>query len=255
MGWLEPALPDGLSAIAGLVLVFASFFTSALTAAFGVGGGIAMLALMGVFLPVASLIPVHGAVQLGSNTGRAWHQRAAIRWPMLWPFAAGAVAGAALGAIVAVELPDAPLKIVLGLFVILVTWTKIPGFDRLSAGGLVLGGGVISALTMLLGATGPLISAFFGQVISDDRKALVATHAAGMTMLHALKIIAFGLLGFAFWQWLPLVVAMIATGYVGTVYGTRLLHALPEKSFRLGFKILLTLLALDLVRRGIIAIN
>ena len=29
-----------------------------------------MLALMGLFVPVAALIPVQGAVQLGSNTGR-----------------------------------------------------------------------------------------------------------------------------------------------------------------------------------------
>ncbi len=254
MEWFAAALPEGLGATAALILIAASFFTSALTAAFGVGGGIAMLALMGVFLPVAALIPVHGAVQLGSNTGRAWHQRAGIRWPMLWPFLAGAVIGGAAGAFLAVELPDAPLKIILGLFVIIVTWAKVPGFDRLSAAGLVVGGAVISALTMLLGATGPLFSAFFGRVISDDRKSLVATHAAGMTMLHTLKIVAFGALGFAFWQWLPLVAAMIVTGYIGTVYGTRLLHALPEKSFRTGFKLLLTLLALDLVRRGVVAL-
>ena len=142
------------------------------------------------------------------------------------------------GATVAVELPDAPLKIVLGLFVVAATWMRIPGFDRLSAAGLIVGGGVISALTMALGATGTLISAFFGQAIHDDRKALVATHAAGMTMLHAFKIVAFGVLGFAFWRWLPLVAAMIGSGYVGTIHGTRLLHALP----------------VDLVRRGALAL-
>ncbi len=247
-------LPEGLALTAAAILIAASFFTSALTAAFGVGGGVAMLALMGLFLPVAALIPVHGAVQLGSNTGRAWHQRANICWPMLWPFLAGAVFGAAAGAGLAVELPDTWLKLLLGLFVVIVTWTKIPGFDRLSGAGLVVGGAIISALTMLLGATGPLISAFFGQVISGDRKALVATHAASMTMLHALKIAAFGVLGFAFWTWLPLVAAMIFTGYIGTVYGTRLLNALPEKTFRLGFKLLLTVLAIDLVRRGLAGI-
>jgi len=29
-------------------------------------------------IPVAALIPVHGLIQLGSNTGRAWHQRVHI---------------------------------------------------------------------------------------------------------------------------------------------------------------------------------
>ena len=72
-------LPEGLAPAVAALLVVASSFTSALTAAFGLGGGIAMLALMGLFVPVAALIPVHGAVQLGSNTGRAWHQRANVR--------------------------------------------------------------------------------------------------------------------------------------------------------------------------------
>ena len=76
MQTLASFLPEGIGVGAALLLVVASFFTSALTAAFGVGGGVAMLALMGLFVPVAALIPVHGTVQLGSNTGRAWHQRA-----------------------------------------------------------------------------------------------------------------------------------------------------------------------------------
>lgn len=254
MDWVLSLLPEGINVLPAAILIIASFFTSALTAAFGVGGGVALLAVMGVFLPVAALIPVHGAVQLGSNTGRAWHQRAGIRWPILVPFLAGATVGAAAGALTAVELPDGALKLLLGCFVIVVTWAKVPGFDRLTAVGFVVGGAIISALTMLIGAGGPLISAFFGQVIADDRRALVATHAAGMTMLHTLKIFAFGALGFAFWSWLPLIIAMIVTGYVGTVFGSRLLFALPEQRFRLVFKVLLTLLALDLARRGLMTL-
>ena len=49
----------------------------------------------------------------------------------------------------------------------------------------------------------------------------MATHAAAMVAQHGLKIVAFGLAGFAFGQWLPMVVAMIVTGYLGTRYGTR----------------------------------
>ena len=76
MDAISGLVPSGLEPAAAIILVTASFFTSALTAAFGVGGGVFMLALMGLMVPVAALIPVHGAVQLGSNTGRAWHQRA-----------------------------------------------------------------------------------------------------------------------------------------------------------------------------------
>ncbi|QDZ03181.1 sulfite exporter TauE/SafE family protein [Nitratireductor mangrovi] len=247
-------LPDALPGLPAAVLVVASFFTSALTAAFGVGGGVAMLALMGLFIPVAALIPVHGAVQLGSNTGRAWHQRANVRLGIAIPFVIGSIVGAVGGAFFVVQLPDALLKLGLGLFVIAVTWTKIPGADRLGAAGLTLGSAVLAFVTMFVGATGPLLSAFFAQLFPDDRRALVATHAAGMTVQHALKIVVFGLAGFAFWQWLPLIVLMIGSGYLGTVYGTRLLERLPEQSFRRWFRIGITLLALDMIRRGLMAL-
>jgi uncharacterized membrane protein YfcA len=197
---LAALLPDGLGTGAAALLIVASFFTSALTAAFGVGGGVAMLALMGLFIPVAALIPVHGAVQLGSNTGRAWRQRAHVRRDIFLPFLAGSLAGAAAGAAFVVQLPDALLKLVLGVFIVAVTWTKIPGFDRLSRAGMAIGSAVTALATMFLGATGPLLSAFFAQLMPDDRKALVATHAAGMTVQHFLKVVVFGLSRHGPWQ-------------------------------------------------------
>jgi len=249
-GW-ETFLPDTLGALPALLLIIASFFTSALTAAFGVGGGVAMLALLGLFIPVAALIPVHGAVQLGSNTGRAWRQRAHIRFSIAAPFILGSLIGAAVGAYFVVQLPDALLKLVLGVFVIAVTWTKIPGAARLGHAGLAFGSAVLALATMFVGATGPLLSAFFAQIIPDDRKALVATHAAGMTVQHALKVVVFAVAGFAFWRWLPFIALMIASGYLGTLYGSRLLEKMPEETFRRWFRIGLTLLALDLIRRGL----
>ncbi|MHB2267288.1 sulfite exporter TauE/SafE family protein [Aliihoeflea sp. PC F10.4] len=247
-------LPDGLGVAAATFLIIASFFTSALTASFGVGGGIAMLALMGVFLPVAALIPVHGAVQLGSNSGRAWHQRAAIRHDIFLPFLAGSLVGAIVGAFVVVQLPDAVMKLVLGTFIIAVTWTKIPGLEKLGRIGLAVGSAVTALLTMMVGATGMLLASVFAQAIPNDRKGLVATQAAGMTIQHLLKVVVFGLAGFAFSAWLPLIAVMIVSGYLGTIYGSRWLDRLPEESFRRWFRIGLTLLALDLVRQGVFAI-
>ncbi len=245
-------LPPGIDAGVAILLVVASFFTSALTAAFGLGGGVAMLALLGLFVPVAALIPVHGAVQLGSNTGRAWHQRANVRRDIFAPFIIGSLIGAVGGAMVVVQLPDALLKLVLGGFIIVVTWAKIPGFDRLGRAGLAIGSAITALMTMFVGATGPLLSAFFAQIIADDRKALVATHAAGMTVQHFLKVVVFGFAGFAFAQWLPLIAVMIASGYLGTVYGTAWLEKLPEETFRRWFRIGITLLALDMIRRGLL---
>jgi uncharacterized membrane protein YfcA len=248
---LAALLPEGLSAAIAALLIAASFFTSALTAAFGVGGGVAMLALMGLFVPVAALIPVHGAVQLGSNTGRAWHQRANVRMDVATPFIAGSIVGAIGGAFLVVQLPDALLKLVLGGFIIAVTWTKIPGIERLGRAGLAVASAALALMTMFVGATGPLLSAVFAQIFANNRKALVATHAAGMTVQHALKIVVFGFAGFAFADWLPLIAVMIASGFLGTLYGTRMLENMPEETFKRWFRIGITILALDLLRRGL----
>lgn len=164
------------------------------------------------------------------------------------------MAGAAVGALLVVQLPDAVLKLALGLFIVVITWTKIPGIENLRGAGLAIGSGIIALANMFFGATGPLLSAFFAQIIPDDRKALIATHAAGMTVQHALKMIAFTVAGFAFARWLPLVAVMIAAGYLGTIFGSRLLDKMPEERFRFWFRIVVTLLALWLMRNGLMAL-
>lgn len=119
-------LPTDIAPATAAILVGASFFTSAITAAFGIGGGLALLAIMGGVLPAASLIPVHGIVQLGSNAGRALVFRDAARADFLIPFLIGAAPGAAAGALAAGSLPDWALKLILAGFVLLLVWGPKP---------------------------------------------------------------------------------------------------------------------------------
>ena len=55
------------------------------------------------------------------------------------PFIAGSVVGAIVGAFLVVQLPDALLKLVLGVFILVLTWAKIPGIERLTKAGLARG--------------------------------------------------------------------------------------------------------------------
>lgn len=254
MDTLASFLPNGITPAIAALLFVSSFFTSALTASFGVGGGVAMLALMGIFIPVAALIPVHGAVQLGSNGGRAWHQRANMRMDIALPFMLGSMVGAVAGAFVVVQLPDALLKLVLGGFIIAITWVAIPGIAHLGKAGLMTASAGIAVLSMMVGATGPIVSPILAQFLAGERKQLVATHAAVMITQHGLKIIVFGVAGFIFRDWLWLIAAMIVSGYLGTVYGSRLLDRLDEKTFRVWFRIGITLLSLDLLRQGVMGL-
>lgn len=246
---ISTVLPQSVSAVAALLLIAASFFTSAITAAFGVGGGLAMLALLGVMMPVASLIPVHGLVQLGSNSGRMWRMREFLNGRILLYFWLGAVLGAFLGGSLVFTIPDAVLKLILGVFILIVTWLSLPKSINSSKTIIGIGGFVTTTLTMFLGASGPLVVALFSKTFGERRQ-LIANTAAAMTIQHALKVVAFGFFGFAFAQWLPLIAAMVFTGYLGTITGGKLLGAMNEDLFRIIFKICVTLLALDMIRRG-----
>ncbi|SNY90842.1 Uncharacterized membrane protein YfcA [Cohaesibacter sp. ES.047] len=239
----------GLSDTVIIGLIVASYCTSAFTAAFGIGGGVALLALMSSFVPVATLIPVHGVIQLGSNVGRAHHLRAHILWSFLVTFVIGTIIGIAIGSQVVISLPDVFLKICLALFLLYIIWGPKP--KRLKGGPIMVAlmGGVTAFGAMFLGATGPLIAAVVsGQ--SSDRQTVVATHATAMSIQHGFKILAFGLVGFAYHSWIALMICMIMSGYVGTLTGARALRHMDESLFRKIFRIVLTALALIMLLKA-----
>jgi uncharacterized membrane protein YfcA len=68
-----------------------------------------------------------------------------------------------------------------------------------------------------------------------------------MTVQHGFKVAVFIVLGFAFGPWLALLAAMIAGGFLGTLAGRAILLRLPERTFAIVFKSVLTLLALRLL--------
>lgn len=246
---LAPLLPDGLDPLLALALIGLSLFTSLITATFSLGGGTLMVAVLALVFPPTVVVPLHGAIQLGSNGGRAIVQRAHIQWPMALWISLGGLIGTVIGGQFASLMPATALQLAIALFVLLTTWLPQPALVGRSRATQVIGGGAIAALGMVVGATGPLVSVFIKGLA--DRRQLVATHAALMTLQNSFKVAMFVLLGFAFVAYLPLIAAMIASGFVGTAIGSRLLVKVPEALFRIGFKIVLTLVALDLLRTAL----
>jgi uncharacterized membrane protein YfcA len=243
-------LPPGLDLWPALGLVVLSFFTSALTAAFSLGGGMLLLSVMVLVLPAPVIVPVHGLVQLGSNAGRAVLQRRHITWSIAIPMVVGALIGAVAGGSFVSLLPETAFALTIGVFILITTWIRLP---RQNVHGPVVLTGIgagIGALGMFIGATGPLTTLFLSA--NPDRRVIVATHATIMTGQHLSKIAVFAALGFVMAPWLPLVAAMVVAGFFGTYAGGHLLERLPEPVFRLGLKLLLTLIALDLLRRSLL---
>ena len=243
---LALVLPAGIGPLAAAALVATSFVTAAVTATFGLGGGVILLAVLLNVMTPAMAIPVHAVLQTGANASRAWLMRADVLRPLLLWFLPGSLVGVALGSLVVVDLPTRWLSAALAVFILWSVWAPKPAPRALPPARFALVGAFSSFLTMFVGATGPVLAAF----LSPERygkRATVATHGACMTVQHLMKIVAFALLGFSLADWLPLVAAMLACGVGGSVLGRALLGRLPEALFRQGFRLVMTLLALRLL--------
>ena len=243
---IEAFLPFEVGPLTALALLGVSFLGSFITAAFGIGGGVVVLAVFASLLAPAALIPVHGVVQVGSNAGRALIMRDHIDWPIWTVFVIGTAVGVAIGGLVVVDLPPHLIQIAVGCFILWTLVAKPPAFIRKSAW---LAGGVSSFLTMFFGATGPFVSAYL-KTRQYDRMGQVAMQGACMTVQHGLKVIAFGLLGFAFGPYIVLIVGMIAFGFVGTSVGRKVLMKIDEKRFKFALNTMLVLLSLRLIWAG-----
>jgi uncharacterized membrane protein YfcA len=229
-----------------IILCGASFTGSMISASLGLGGGMLVLATMALVLPPVVLIPVHGVIQIGSNLGRAILMFRSIAFSILPALAIGSIIGVTVGIHVLITLPTTVLQLVLAIFIIYITWApKIQASNPKAR--TFFGLGIVSSfLTMFVGATGPIIATFISAACKE-RQSVVATHASAMFFQHSIKIISFGFIGFAFGPYIPLLIAMIGFGFAGTYVGQLILHKLPEKTFRQGLKIVLTLIALKLL--------
>lgn len=243
---IEALLPPDMSLTVAGALMAISFLGSFITAAFGIGGGVVVLAVLASLLPPAALIPIHGVVQLGSNAGRTAIMRSHIDRATLAVFLIGTTVGVIIGALVVFELPPAIIQIAVGLFILWTIFFKPPAFLRHSAW---IAGGFSSLLTMFFGATGPFVAAYI-RTLNFEKMRHVATHAACMTAQHGLKVVAFGMLGFAFGPYLALIAGMIAFGFAGTLVGKRVLMKIDEALFKTALKTILIVLALRLVWAG-----
>jgi uncharacterized membrane protein YfcA len=247
-------LPPELALADAILLILTAGFTSMLTAAMGIGGGLLLLAVMGQIVPLTALIPVHGLVQLGSNANRALMLRRHIDWRLLGLFAAGAIPGAVLASMVVVQLPLATIQLCIGLFILWLVWGPKPGKRELSRAGLLLVGAMTTVLTVFVGATGPLVGAYIHRA-AYDRFRTVATFASCLSVQHMLKAAVFSFIGFSFVDWLGLSLAMIGAGALGTWIGLHLLKKIPAERFSLIFRTLITLLALRMLWLALVALS
>lgn len=249
-------LPVGSPEVLAL-LALAAFLTSVLSAVVGMAGGITLLGVMLLFLDPLQAIPIHGVIQLASNSTRAIVQRAHIQRSLLVRYAIPLFPMGFVGLVLAEQLPPDGSKAMIGVFVLLATWSpkllllgQHPEAIDPNRRFFVLGA-VVGVVNMAIGATGPLIAPFFLN-LGLTRFALIGTKAACQSAGHLAKIAVFGIAGFAFEDYWLVIATMLPMVVIGTQVGSRLLHRVDERAFTLLYKGVLTLVALRLVVMGFV---
>jgi len=234
------------------ILAAAALATAILSAVVGMAGGITLLSVMLLFLEPLVAIPLHGAVQLVSNSSRTVIQRKHVERGILLRYAALLLPLSFVGVEFAQRLPASLTRALIGVFVLAATWA--PGLVLLGAHPeraeptrrFLLLGAVAGFLNPTIGATGPLIAPFFLN-LGLDRRALVGTKAACQAAGHLAKLVAFGVVGFAYTAWLAPLAILSAAVVIGTWIGSRILDHVSELWFTRLYQGVLTLIALRLI--------
>ncbi|RYG61860.1 MAG: sulfite exporter TauE/SafE family protein [Alphaproteobacteria bacterium] len=236
-------------------LVPTVFFTAIITAVTGAGGGVLLLGLMGLVLPGPAVIPVHGAVMSMQNAFRGVLLFDKVDWRFVGIAVCGSVVGAFLAGPVAVSLPEAWMQGILGVGILYLVWAPkpknpivIPGLkpDMMVAVMAM----AVSVLTMLIGAAGVLFNAIRRRG-GRAKEGVLADQSWLMLCQHILKVIVFGIAGFAFGPYLPLIGCMMLMGLIGTFVGVKLMKKMSNDAFDKVFKGMVTLLAFGMLWKAL----
>jgi uncharacterized membrane protein YfcA len=233
--------------------ILAAVFTTAfISGIFGMAGGLILMGVLALLLPVSSAMVVHGVVQSFSNGWRAVLLRQWIDWKLLGLFLTGSAVAVAMLVFSAMQLPKAWLFIVLGL-IPGVIWVprKWIHLDAAKPAHSVACGLIVTGLNTVAGVSGPLLDVFFAQT-ERDRRCIVATKAATQVVSHLVKVIYYilpalsaGALPDAHWL---LIAVPLAIG--GTTLGARLLEKMSDIQFRNWTKWIVTSIGVIYVIRG-----
>lgn len=237
------------------LLVLAALAGATLSAIAGLGGGTLLIAVMfAVGLTPAIAVPLHAAVQLASNASRALAFRRHVHWPSAGWFLLSCAPLPFLTASWVARADADLIRVFLSGVILLSMWpAAIEPLARTGFGlrGKMLTAGALNgAIGMVIGATGLVIGPFFLDK-SWAKETTVATLAVCQCLGHALKILAFGALGFGVLQNWNLLWPLLIAVALGTVIGRMAHGVLSPGQFRRLFKLILLLLAVQLGVEGL----
>lgn len=240
----------------------------------GIGGGVIIVPALALLFSHLGM-PPHAIMHMAASTSLAavmfttlmaviaQQRRGAIRWDMFYQLAPGIVGGAIVGTVIAGFLPTQTLKILFGLFVIVIALQmfksrrehteiiKQPhaviqfccGFLMGGLAGILGIGGGILAVPVLTRLGLPVLNAIATSSACALLLSIVATLSFMVTGQH-LTGLPPGSIGYVYW---PAALIIAAAGFLIVPLGTRLAHRLPGHALKRAFAVLLMLVGIKML--------
>jgi uncharacterized membrane protein YfcA len=229
-------------------MIFTSLFTSALSAATGMGGGVLLFTVMTLYFPIGTLIPIHGIIQFFNNFFILIFLKSFLKKSLLKPFLLGSLLGILGGAFLVTKIIQTSIPQIIIVSLILYTLfrpKKLPDLE-LQHKNFFWVGIITGFLGIIAGAIDPVLGPFF--VRKDlSKEEVIANKAFMQAVVHLSKIPIFLFLGFDYLPYLSFCILTNIACVFGTKFGIVLLKKMDEKLFLLVFKIALMATGLRLV--------
>ena len=231
-----------------ILIILGSFFSAFISAAFAIGGGFIMLAIVSGVLPITSAVPLHSWMMLGLSLGRFWYFRREIYWRIVTPFIVGACIGVFIGGRVYFDLSEFLLSLVIGLLILAAVWMPKVGWGGRIPTPFFWVGVIHSFLSTLFSFGGLFQPLMLRAALSKLQ--IVGTLSAGLLFMNLLKLSAYSYYGFDYSPYFSVILAAILVAIPGAYLGKKMLHQLPEDKFRLVFKLIMSCFALRLLYKA-----
>lgn len=225
-----------MSLATAAILFVTAFFTAMLSGVFGMAGGLVLMGVLALVLPVSAAFVTHGLLQMVANGWRAILHARHVRWDIVGWYALASLCAGVIVALIAYTPSKPVLYLLMGLVPGLV-WLpqKTLRLDAAKPGHALTSGFLVTALNLTAGVAGPLLDIFFVRT-ELTRHAIVATKAATQVFSHLAKIVVYGA---------PLIAAKnaelppwwvfagaVPLSMLGTVAGGRILERMSDVNFK-----------------------
>lgn len=230
----------------GLILVITGvFLASAFSTAFGFGGIFLLSGILTLVMPMPAVLPMQSALMVSSQISRCVLLRSHIDWRFVRAFGLGSLIGALPGALLYQQLSSQFIALILAGIMLYAAWAPKTGLGWNMSVGKVMIGAIHTFLSAAFSFGGLIQATVFRQGFS--RAKVSATIALSMLVMSLFKVPAYAITGFDYSLYINEIVAGFLAAPLGAWAGKHLLYKVSERVFVIGFKLLLTFVAIRLI--------